>query len=894
MPTQSTNDILADILTASQLSNKLNEAMVKKLEGMDKRLEKSGKDAEKAAKETNDKAIPGLKKATNLGWKTLKDTIKEGFKLQEKALSRGLTFTELTTKMGGVTNSLHSWGNSLTGYSSSIQTASEMYSAGFQNIHTNNKELATLAAATKLTGGNQKKILVSLAQNTAAMGMSNQEMSTLTNSTLSLSQKYGLTTEELIGAMEGLGEQLTEFAALGIGPKMMEASARVAAALGPQMAKMAPDLVQAMTKGSNMVQAGLLGITEERQKLLNEEGNAGKNALMAVIKGGEQSARIIEQFTQGGRETTFALDRAVAVYGKEILAYKGAYTKMKEAADKQGISVREYADQVSKQNEVNTKFRATWQNMVDQFLSPLQFVFTTVVQGLTGLFGIILEWIPWFPQLIGALFGVVTAIFAWIAAMKLNAARKAAGGVGGMIGKVLGGRGGGGGAAAAVAGGGGGGGGIGAAIGGVGKGIGELGKGIGAGIGGLVQKSLEGIAKGVAALGNPRVFLGALAMAAIGASLIPLAFSLKLMKGVGIGTILTLAAALLVFGAAAFGLGALLGTGLGAALFTVGVIGIAALGVALLPLAFAANLAAPGLLALGVALDKLAGVSIGSLLLLGPALVGVAGGLAVLGAGGLVTGLLSWLTPGEGPVEKLVKLGDAARPINKLVASLKALPGVLNATIAALTGLKTGDVDKFVKLAESARKVPTSMGSGRVTRAVNIGNFGESAERGPSGRVGKDPRKSWERGVRGATRSSVEAIKAGRDARLAAARRKLAASDSGAKMVVQRSRLRVQNGQITEQTGRYRDPAYIQKEIGEEQVRAKKYSGDPERRELAEGQIALLQKALVALQGIDEKLGSANDQRDIGNGQRQKQVYNTKLRPTDQIVNPGSSISSIR
>ena len=199
---------------------------------------------------------------------------------------------------------------------------------------------------------------------------------------------------------------------------------------------------------------------------------------------------------------------------------------------------------------------------------------------------------------------------------------------------------------------------------------------------------MEGIAKGVAALGNPKVFLGALAIAAIGASLIPFALAFKLMKGVGIGTILTLAAALLVFGAAAVVFSFIL------PVILLGAVAIAALGVALLPLAFAANLAAPAMKHLAEVLDKLSSTSVGSLYALGPALVSVAAGLAAMSAGNVVGSIAAWLTPGEGPVDKLVRLGDAAKPINKLVASLRNLPSVLRETVAALAGLSSSGAEK--------------------------------------------------------------------------------------------------------------------------------------------------------------------------------------------------------
>lgn len=53
----------------------------------------------------------------------------------------------------------------------------------------------------------------------------------------------------------------------------------------------------------------------------------------------------------------------------------------------------------------------------------------------------------------------------------------------------------------------------------VGKGLGNLGKGIGAGLGGLLQNTLGGLANGLKALGSPKVLLGMVALAGVAASL---------------------------------------------------------------------------------------------------------------------------------------------------------------------------------------------------------------------------------------------------------------------------------------------------------------------------------------------------------------------------------------
>lgn len=135
--------------------------------------------------------------------------------------------------------------------------------------------------------------------------------------------------------------------------------------------------------------------------------------------------------------------------------------------------------------------------------------------------------------------------------------------------------------------------------------IGTFGTEIGKFIGGLIGKSIEGILGGIARglkvfekVSWPAIAKGSVAILALGAALIPFAFAMSLMKGIDWKTLGVAAAGLVLFTAAAFGLGALM-MGPGAILFGAGVIAIAALGLALLPLSISAEKAGKAMVNLG-------------------------------------------------------------------------------------------------------------------------------------------------------------------------------------------------------------------------------------------------------------------------------------------------------
>ena len=110
----------------------------------------------------------------------------------------------------------------------------------------------------------------------------------------------------------------------------------------------------------------------------------------------------------------------------------------------------------------------------------------------------------------------------------------------------------------------------------------------------LITLGFTALSTGIKMMDISVIGKGLLGIAALGLSIIPFAFAMSLFSGVSWTGVIAGAAALVIFAAAAFGLGALL-AGPGAIIFGAGVIGIAALGVAMLPLAYAAKLAGEGM-----------------------------------------------------------------------------------------------------------------------------------------------------------------------------------------------------------------------------------------------------------------------------------------------------------
>ena len=151
------------------------------------------------------------------------------------------------------------------------------------------------------------------------------------------------------------------------------------------------------------------------------------------------------------------------------------------------------------------------------------------------------------------------------------------------------------------------------------------------------------------------ILRGALAIGVLGAALIPFAFALNLMKDAGLGTILTIAVGLTALGVAAGILGGML------PLMLLGSVAIAALGAALIPFAYAAEMAAG---AFGMFINDVIKISLvdgANLILVGAGLAAIGAGLVAMTGGGLIGSLLEGIGSLFGAKSPMEKVTDFAK-----------------------------------------------------------------------------------------------------------------------------------------------------------------------------------------------------------------------------------------
>jgi hypothetical protein len=280
------------------------------------------------------------------------------------------------------------------------------------------------------------------------------------------------------------------------------------------------------------------------------------------------------------------------------------------------------------------------------------------------------------------------------------------------------------------------------------------------GVGGVIKN----IGKGFKYLGNNlrAIAKGALAMGLMGASLIPFALAavkfndveweslakagVALVGLAGIGFLLGKASGSMIVGAAAIailggalwlagkgfqqfaeldwktigmglvaiaGLGAIAAVmGLAAPLIIGGAFAIGALGVALIPFAFAAQMAAPAMTEIAEAFNLFKDVPISSMFAIPAALAAVGAALVAMSAGNFVSGILDGigkLFGNESPIDKIVRLAESAPNVIALGSAMRGFGDDVDAMMNGLDRIDSSKVDKLGELGEKIEDFMDSM-----------------------------------------------------------------------------------------------------------------------------------------------------------------------------------------
>ena len=265
---------------------------------------------------------------------------------------------------------------SMTGFGTAVQIGYEQFEAGMRGSNAATNELALY---TKLTGGNSKKMMKSMTRLTRGMHLSDMQQTRLSSSIQGLSQNFGMTAEELMDSLAGLGKEMDNFKLMGVGAEMTEAGLAITAALGQEAGNMGNELLASIMSAEGIFSAQALGIGEERKLMMNKETATTANAMRLIEKAGEAASRKYNDAIAGGMDKAQAVAMITETYGKGIAQAAQVYMQLKDRADELNTSVGALLQGVTDAKDADKRFLDTWDNFKNQILSPL----TEAIYGLT-------------------------------------------------------------------------------------------------------------------------------------------------------------------------------------------------------------------------------------------------------------------------------------------------------------------------------------------------------------------------------------------------------------------------------------------------------------------------------------------------------------------------------
>ena len=143
-----------------------------------------------------------------------------------------------------------------------------------------------------------------------------------------------------------------------------------------------------------------------------------------------------------------------------------------------------------------------------------------------------------------------------------------------------------------------------------------------------------------------------------------------------------------------------------------GSIAIAALGAALIPFAYAAGMAAPALTEIAEAFNAFGNVPISTMFAIPAALAAVGAALVAMSAGNFVSGILDGigkLFGNESPIDKIVRLAESAPNVIALGAAMRTFGDDVDAMMSGLDRLDPTKVDKLDEFSEKIENFVDAM-----------------------------------------------------------------------------------------------------------------------------------------------------------------------------------------
>jgi uncharacterized UPF0160 family protein len=314
---------------------------------------------------------------------TFVNAVNRSDELEKKALGLGRNVQSLYKENSDILAKLG--GDSIE----NLAVALEFYSMG---IRENTESLQKVGNRIRLTGGDYKLFAKSMASNMVSLRINAEQAGKLAESLNESSIKNGMSMDDLVQSITGLGKELTMFSAKGMGQDIAAAIGQLQAEAGiasqeniQQVAKML------LNSEEGVAMAAAAGVQKELFALGTKEG-ANKQNLDTVIEG-----------------ISKAYDKQVKAFDSAItagLAIRGSlFESMAPIAELQ-TSIENMSEQQKHQERVNRDFTNTIATINEELLNPIKdFVVANMdtIKMFASILGQLIKW--------GALVAGTAALF---------------------------------------------------------------------------------------------------------------------------------------------------------------------------------------------------------------------------------------------------------------------------------------------------------------------------------------------------------------------------------------------------------------------------------------------------------------------------------------------------
>jgi hypothetical protein len=228
--------------------------------------------------------------------------------IQKSAIALGRDFESINSQ--GMVQALEdSYGATI-----SMKAAVEAFDEG---IGLQSKNTIELAAQMKATGQDSRAMLQTMRNSQVVGNITNAEMDSLASNLLTTSKQYGISSDNLVAAVNTLSTRMQDFGALGLGAEMQQVVTDLTAKYGAGSEKIVGSFLDKITRGENLANLQKLGIAEDVVKFGKEGGATADQLELIAAKASGAMQDLISQMESGVISRFQALRMAEDIYGEE-------------------------------------------------------------------------------------------------------------------------------------------------------------------------------------------------------------------------------------------------------------------------------------------------------------------------------------------------------------------------------------------------------------------------------------------------------------------------------------------------------------------------------------------------------------------------------------------------